>query len=70
VILALQTFMLGFVFPSMEKSCPICEGEMKKIASASEMPSIPFIKIPDWIKEMDVYECQKCHFVGMWHESK
>lgn len=54
----------------MKKSCPICKEEMEKIASASEMPSIPFIKIPDWIREVDIYECQNCHFVGMWHEGK
>lgn len=62
--------MLPSAFLIMKKSCPICKEEMEKIASASEMPSIPFIKIPDWIREVDIYECQNCHFVGMWHEGK
>ncbi|MEA2053964.1 MAG: hypothetical protein U9O96_02430 [Candidatus Thermoplasmatota archaeon] len=52
----------------MNKKCPICGEEMKKISSSSDMPSIPFIKIPEWIMEVNVYECQKCHFTGIWHE--
>ena len=54
----------------MNKICPMCGGEMEKISSPEDIPSIPFIKLPEWIMEVDVYECQKCHFVGIWHEEK
>jgi len=53
-----------------KKSCPVCKGEMEEISSPDDMPSIPFIKLPRWIMEVHVYECQKCHFVGIWHEGK
>jgi len=49
----------------MDKKCPVCGAKMDKIPS--DMPSIPFIKLPEWITEVDVYECQKCHFLGIWH---
>ena len=52
---------------SMEKKCPICGEEMKIFASGSQMPSVPFIKIPTWIQEVDLYKCIKCSFIGLWH---
>jgi len=51
----------------MEKNCPICNGKMKIVARGKDF-SIPFIKIPKWIKEADAYECEKCGYIGLWHE--
>ncbi|MBC7081199.1 MAG: gamma carbonic anhydrase family protein [Thermoplasmatales archaeon] len=48
------------------KKCPVCNGNMEKIASGKDFPPIPFIKIPDWIKEVDAYKCNSCGFVGLW----
>lgn len=33
-----------------------------------ELPQIPFIKIPEWIKEAHAYECEACGYIGLWHE--
>ena len=52
----------------MERNCPICGGKMKKVGSGKDLPSVPFIKIPEWIKETVVYECNECGFIGLWHE--
>jgi len=52
---------------SMEKKCPVCGGEMNVFASGSSMPSVPFIKIPTWIHEVDLYKCIKCGYIGLWH---
>jgi len=54
----------------MEKRCPACGGKMKKTASGAELPDIPFIKIPSWVKEADAYECEKCGYIGLWREKK
>ncbi len=54
----------------MEKKCPVCNSNMKLIASGKELPSIPFIKIPEWIKEADAYECESCGYIGLWRERK
>jgi len=51
----------------MEKKCAVCGGEMTVFASGSQMPSVPFIKIPSWIQEVDLYKCIKCGFIGLWH---
>ncbi len=48
------------------KKCPVCNGNMEKIASGKNFPPIPFIKIPDWIKEVDAYKCASCGYVGLW----
>ncbi len=52
----------------MKRKCPSCGGEMKKIGDGSEIPSVPFIKIPEWVKEAVVYECTECGYIGIWHE--
>ncbi|MEM2934827.1 MAG: gamma carbonic anhydrase family protein [Candidatus Thermoplasmatota archaeon] len=49
-----------------EIKCPACNGNMEKIASGKDFPSIPFIKIPEWIKEVDAYRCISCGYVGLW----
>ncbi|MCD6481534.1 MAG: hypothetical protein J7L31_04595 [Thermoplasmata archaeon] len=54
----------------MEKKCPACGGKMVKTASGAEIPDIPFIKIPAWVKEADAYECQECGYIGLWREKK
>jgi len=54
----------------MEKLCPICNGKMNKMLSEFEIPSLPFIKIPEWIKEAVAYECENCHFIGLWREKE
>jgi uncharacterized protein with PIN domain len=54
----------------MKKICPVCEGNMKKVASGNELPAVPFIKIPEWIREADAYECEKCGYIGLWREKK
>jgi len=61
-------FLYFIMLTFMEKNCPICGGEMKKVGSGKDLPSVPFIKIPEWIKETVVYECEKCGFIGLWHE--
>lgn len=50
----------------MEKICPVCKGKMKELASGMEIPSLPFIKIPEWIKEAVAYECDSCGYIGLW----
>ena len=52
----------------MERTCPVCQSHMKKVASGMELPSLPFIKIPEWIKEAHAYECKACGYIGLWHE--
>ncbi|MDD3492154.1 MAG: hypothetical protein PHZ19_01495 [Candidatus Thermoplasmatota archaeon] len=52
----------------MHHSCPACGAAMQQVSSAQDMPDIPFIKIPVWIKEVDVFECPACHFIGLWRQ--
>jgi len=52
----------------MERICPVCKGKMKKIGDGSEIPNLPFIKIPEWIKESSAYECMSCGYIALWHE--
>jgi len=54
----------------MKKECPACGGNMEKVAEGKEIPDIPFIKIPQWIKEADAFECQTCGYIGLWRERK
>ena len=43
---------------------------MEKIGEGKELPNIPFISIPEWIKESIVYECKECGYIGIWHNKK
>lgn len=54
----------------MKKICPTCHEEMIKVASGTELPSLPFLKIPQWIKEAHAFECKSCGYIGLWHEQK
>jgi uncharacterized protein with PIN domain len=54
----------------MNKKCPACQAGMKKVASGMELPSLPFLKIPEWIKEAHAYECDKCGYIGLWRGEK
>ena len=63
-------FIFTIPITFMEKKCPACDGKMKKVASGNEIPDIPFIKIPVWIKEADAYECEECGYIGLWREKK
>jgi predicted RNA-binding Zn-ribbon protein involved in translation (DUF1610 family) len=63
-------FIFTIPITFMEKKCPACGGKMVKTASGAEIPDIPFIKIPAWVKEADAYECQECGYIGLWREKK
>jgi len=61
-----KDFCICYTLLPMTYKCPACGADMNQISSAGEMPPIPFIKIPAWIKDVDVHECQSCHYIGLW----
>ena len=54
----------------LERKCPKCGSKMNRIAHGSQLPKMPIVSIPDWVRKIALYVCEECGFIEMWMEKE